>query len=163
MLFSACFSFYSPLSAFLKGKLFISHDSCCIIVLGLPGSGALPAPTTEPAPLSRISSDLRQRCKVGFHIFTPTGSENHLLQHLGDKGGCPLPLVLYTSFRKHKEEKKKTLNTIGLIRGGKTHLIKENSYSGSLKCGVENISGDHLATQNPWRETHLRRIFSLQV
>lgn len=68
-------SLFTALIVFLKGKLFFSHDSSCIIVLGLPGSGALPTTTTEPAPLSRISSDLRQRSKAGFHIFTPTKCE----------------------------------------------------------------------------------------
>lgn len=44
------------------------------------------------------------------------------------------------------------------FRGGQNAFNKENSYNYSLNCGVESISGDHLATQNPWRETHLKRI-----
>lgn len=70
---SFLFLFLQPLLPLIR------RVSSCIIVLGLPVSGALPATPTEPALLSRTSSNLRQRCKVGFYICTPPGPENHLL------------------------------------------------------------------------------------
>jgi len=44
---------------------------------------------------------------------------------------------------------------------GRRDVNKENSYNYSFKCGVESVSGDHLATQNLQRETNFKGISSL--
>lgn len=44
---------------------------------------------------------------------------------------------------------------------GKTLLIKKIVILSNVE--LKNISGDNLATPNPWRETHLKRISSLQI